>query len=589
MKNSLAKKKVDKLLIPSNDLHFFNTEFALEKRNWPDVIWLSLCFVAAISFRLFLLNFQYAIGWDEPHYLQLGASFAQGSLKDVLHPFWPPMYPILIGVFSWLISDYELAGRLVSILTGSLIVLPIFILAKHVFDRKIALGAIALVAIYPPFAFGSTTALTESTYTFFLLSGISLGWFALKRGSLVLGGLTGLAFALAYLTRPEGVGGLIVFCLFGVFFSLFSYFSYGRVKSCLVLSFAIFAFFIFSLPYLIYLKDETGTWTLSAKASALQQGESTQHSSVSAEVFTNLSSDNTELLDDQIYHIGDFARKQREKGKFYVAITPAIVLRKFATNFYHLIKNALPALFTVFIFVLFSLGLFGRPWPKAKAILILYLLSFLAFYWAILVPLFHINERYLMSLLPMAFIWIGNGFAQLSQWFEASFNRLRELKRFQTLNPRIFGLGFVTMLFLLFSFLPELGKILNRKELDSNYWGDAVELKRAGLWLKENVDHPPALMSYNKAVDFYAGNYNIRTGASLSNDDFDRVLAYARHRHAEYVVLDQRYAARFPKLNFLLQETGFPEDLKLVYENAELPGAMVRIFRLMDRVTGSRE
>jgi hypothetical protein len=149
------------------------------------------------------------------------------------------------------------------------------------------------------------------------------------------------------------------------------------------------------------------------------------------------------------------------------------------------------------------------------------------------------------------------------------------------------GLSFVVILFLALSFIPETGRILNQKNATLSLWGDAVELKRAGLWLKENAKSPAVLMSYNKAVDFYAGIYDIRSGASLSNDDFHRVLAYARHRKVEYMVLAERYASRFPKLDFLLQGTDFPEELDLIYEDTELPGAKVRIFRILKRASTS--
>ncbi|MFQ5627975.1 MAG: hypothetical protein ACE5I1_04375, partial [bacterium] len=115
----------------------------------------------------------------------------------------------------------------------------------------------------------------------------------------------------------------------------------------------------------------------------------------------------------------------------------------------------------------------------------------------------------------------------------------------------------------------------------ADFWGDAVELKEAGLWLKEHTNHEPVLMSYNKAVDFYAGIYNIRNGVSISNDDFHRVLSYAKHRKAEYLVLSQRYADKFPKLNFLFQSAGLPEELEPVFESENFPGTKVKIFKLL--------
>src|SRR5437870_10108110 len=51
---------------------------------------------------------------------------------------FPPLYPILIAGFSLVAGDFELAGRLASLIVGSCLVIPIYFIACRIYGRTAA-------------------------------------------------------------------------------------------------------------------------------------------------------------------------------------------------------------------------------------------------------------------------------------------------------------------------------------------------------------------------------------------------------------------------------------------------------------------
>jgi hypothetical protein len=122
--------------------------------------------------------------------------------------------------------------------------------------------------------------------------------------------------------------------------------------------------------------------------------------------------------------------------------------------------------------------------------------------------------------------------------------------------------------------------MIKRTKWDPGFWHDAVELKAAGEWLRLHTDTVPVLMSYNKAVNFYAGNHNIRSGATFSQDEWHRIVEYARYRGITHVVWGERYASYFPKLQALADPATAPSELVAVYDETPAPLLRTIIYRL---------
>ena len=82
-----------------------------------------------------------------------------------------------------LIPDWELAGILISILFGALLVLPVFYLGKEIFGERVGILSGVIVAVHPFLNSYSGSVLTESTYYFLVAMIVLMGWYAFERGT----------------------------------------------------------------------------------------------------------------------------------------------------------------------------------------------------------------------------------------------------------------------------------------------------------------------------------------------------------------------------------------------------------------------
>ena len=230
-----------------------------EKRN------LIFLLVFALALRILLYKWTYLIAIDGTgFYLKPAQYFASGQWMDGLAIGYHPLYPMLVAAFSKVLGDFELSGQMVSILFGTLTVVPVYYLARGTFGRWTALASSLFLAILPRHVALSADFLSDPTYTFFFISAVWLGWEALRRDDWKIVFLAGLATGLAYLTRAEGIGILPILgpwlLLRRMHFHSRDYRRNGY--ACFIL---LFSFLLAASPYIIYLRYYTGTWTISRK------------------------------------------------------------------------------------------------------------------------------------------------------------------------------------------------------------------------------------------------------------------------------------------------------------------------------------
>ena len=84
---------------------------------------------------------------------------------------FPPLFPLLIAAVTLLTHHSEIAGRLISVTMGALLVLPVFYIALHLYSRRVALVAAMLAACHPLLVGFGSTVFSETTYLTLVLSG----------------------------------------------------------------------------------------------------------------------------------------------------------------------------------------------------------------------------------------------------------------------------------------------------------------------------------------------------------------------------------------------------------------------------------
>lgn len=548
-----------------------------------DYVWLIAIVIGAISFRLVLMTKSYAVGFDEVNYLKLAASGHINGLNHVLHTYWSPFYPLAVALFSYMVPNFELAGKLTSVLSSSFIIVPLFFFVKELFDKRTAFGASLLIAFFTYAASFSIYALTEPLYGFVAIAGIIVGWYSLQNKNVILAAITGILFGMAYLTRPEGLGFILTFVGVTVVVLLAQLIRRSRLTSyLLILLISAAGFVAVSIPYLLYLKGETGQWTISTKGAANQQGEiyAKNQDQFSEDPHHSLSGDNKRLLQDDIYHLGTFLNAIQEDSDASIEISKSAFLEKVFENYYKIITEDLTKVLTVPLLLLLGIGLFVVPWLKKRTQVNLYLLAFIGFFWFVLIPAFHITLRYFVPLIPISLIWVALGANRVIDWLSETLEINLGVMR-KRVPVKIVSHALVILLIVGASVLPEFGKHM-RKTMDStNEWDPCIEQKKAGLWLKEHGVKKPVIMAKNHAVSFYAGNYEIKESVTIPHNSIDRMLEYAKYRGVNYIVLNDRYREDYPTLEYLLEQKDIPPRLKLVYFDKENNGLRTVIYQVV--------
>ncbi len=247
----------------------------LLRRNAPEIMIAAALFVFALAVRIGLLRHydlplmlheQDAVG-----YMNVARSLRNLTVEGLVTR--PPGYPAVIAVCSLFADNFEAAARFASILMDALICVPLYALARRVLSRSGAALAALCWAFFSYALFFSMSPLSQSTWLFFLLGGLSLLAYALDRSGHhhLLLGCSAALFALSYLTRPEGLLG------FGFGLVLLAVIPLCRrvpwqsvLKMCLLYS---VVFVLCTAPYFIYLKVQLGSWDVSSKTSAALKGQ----------------------------------------------------------------------------------------------------------------------------------------------------------------------------------------------------------------------------------------------------------------------------------------------------------------------------
>ncbi|MEK7880945.1 MAG: glycosyltransferase family 39 protein, partial [Deltaproteobacteria bacterium] len=120
----------------------------MERIFSPYRILLLIVFFAFMG-RFFVAVNTEVIAVDSVEYVRLAKAFASGDYMGTLDVKRPPLYPALMGLASFIIPDFPLAGRLVSLVFGALTVVLVYFLGRRVFDEKTGLVAAAFAAMPP--------------------------------------------------------------------------------------------------------------------------------------------------------------------------------------------------------------------------------------------------------------------------------------------------------------------------------------------------------------------------------------------------------------------------------------------------------
>ena len=482
----------------------------------------TLLFLIGITFvlRLYAVLMAQGIAYDGAHYGFVARDFLKGDFTKGLSSPAPPLYPFLISLLSPDPAHVEITGRLLSLFWGTFTVIPLFYLIKEAVGRREAIFSALFYSFHPYLVTYSGMLLSEATYWGLLILSVYLFWTGLRREKVWKISLSGVFLGLAYLTRPEGIGYILVFLAWIVVDGVlkkrwFRTFVFNGVL--------ISSIFILSIPYVIYVHQETGQWLISKKA-VEAQSQLFKKSIVNIEPSKGIEETNPEKKNSKIVWV----------TRNIVHHLPSVI--------YHYLR--------AYHFSLWLFLLFGLIRIRQKMIAFeLFSASLILFHLISLSSFLPSTIRFSVPVIPLSLFWAGAGILEMRRYSE----------KIKISNPEK-----VVFWLILFVILIQLPQSLTPERRHR------AEQKKVGLWLKQNTPPDAIIMSNSPQEAFYAerefimlprGNSKKRT----TGKSYEEIIQFAKSKGVRYILVNKNT----PESNPGFIESVESKNLKEVFRRTD--------------------
>lgn len=516
-------------------------------------VWIIL--ISSLLVRIYMSCFTYVIQNDSVAFIENAHFFAQGDFKAGLRHDYHPLYSMMMAGVYKIIPSMEFSGTIISVLLNTLMVIIFYLIGRSAFNQKISFVSSLILSFHPYAVRYSADILSESTYFFFFLSALGFGFFAITNGRLLLFALTGVCSAFAYLTRPEGIG---IICIVSCWSLLKGYVKIKIVWKqklveilVLVVSFAVFA-----LPYLVYIKSETGSWHLTKKKSVSKIAGVEK-------LF--------EKMDDE-RDVDEMPAKQTDFGSDHVNQPSGRgrSVKAYIAGFFY-VMDKYTSTFHPLLFALFLIGLVNWSRREKRGDFGYYVFTIVFFYLFILLRLNithgeffgevvkYPSRRHVMPIIIPVLFWVGIGVSALGTWV---YKRIQTdklgggpLKWMGKSETRVLIVVLVLVLGVL---LPKTLKPQGR---------DKIGILEVGKWIRGHSDKSePLIFSASSRNAYYA------RGRAVQMKNIHTALSLARKENADYILLTRREQ----------------EVLSAELEQSAMKGQTVLVYTAQDRDTSNQ-
>ncbi len=525
------------------------------ENRWGRREWLVVLLLAtlAAAVRLASTGYPRVVWGDEPYYLWIGQSLWAGTGYNAMGysgAHFPPLFPALAGGMARLTGSLQGASNLLFVLSGALLVVPLYALARAIYSPTAAWMVGLVVALYPALTTGVLAwgTMTEPLYLLWVSVAVYALFQALDQRPMRWRDavLLGAALGLAYLTRTEALAFLAAAFALLLVGRLMRRDRLGPLLGRLAV--AALAFLLVASPYLLSMRLSTGRWSLTGAAGMAFVSMTGLAENDPAE-FDRA----TWALDPASGEVYLFApSSEGESLTTTLLADPRATLLRLragvaaASNTLFSVRLLPPALA-----MLAALGLFGQPWRPRRLRGELALLASLAAPLAYL-PFF-VQERYLAGLLLPAMVWIGAGAWMLGLWLSGTASQLLQRSLPATAQRLLRAAPAVALAVVLLALGPRVWTAMQRTHsFQPGHLAAAAELRQLG------APAGAVVMSRYPAIAFHAGTRWAATPA----EDWPTVLRYARQRGARYFAIDGWEAQLRPQLAFLLDPAQAPPELR---------------------------
>ena len=509
------------------------------------LIILTALFVGALAVRGIAILQTPVIANDSIFYIKTAKLFFNGAYRHALMLCSFSILPLLIAIPYKIVGDWVITGQLISTLCGALTVIPLYLLARRIFNGGIALYGAIFYIVCPSLVQFSAEVLRDIPFIFFYVSALWLAYTGIKNEKGWYLCLSSIFTAVSLLIRREGLLLLIIIGLFLLWKVI-----RGRVswkKATIFLSSFLLCLICIFLLLGIVTKEMRGLSSLYERV----------------KVEWKVSFEETTIKNIEM----DVEEKNLSpQGRIFFQLAKQYRLSIYLS---HIIYKSISA-FAVPIFLLFLFGFIKRKKMEYRGDEFLLISIWGVFLIAFLFQLNNANyfaTRYPFPAIVPSLIWSGVGFVEVREriirWMQTKDYRFRDR-----------AIRWMTPLLLIIICVPLLTAAL------APHRRDKVELKEIGVWLREHgYAHSIIVGQYNFIrLAFYAdGDF-----FGLPEGSYQEIMKFAKEKEADLLVLNEKTIDHLSP-GFLQKIS--PRDLRRI----DIPGIQTPKYATMVFLIKSKE
>jgi len=489
-----------------------------------DFIVVASMVVVAFAIRLYFLPNYDVISNDGTAYVRIAREIRIGNFGGVAGYGFYPVFIWLAGFFT---PDLELAGRMVSVISGALLCIPVYFLGKELFSRRTAFAACLAVMVWPSLRHWSCEVMTQSSYIALSYAGIYCLLRMMRRASLVSGFLAGLFLGLAYVTRTEA----ILICILTPLPLIYEF--RQELRSRIPAFLGYFAVFVMIVgANLLLVRSATGSWQLASKTS----------------VALNDAISYVKNIPDMNYIPGVEPTSYFDILRTY----PSFIAVNTLKNLAELGKTLVPPVFWIFLLAGLASGGLNREKNLMRAFLVSTCTPL-----AVIVVYYYVGPEYTQPYIPVVLLFCAEGLRVVENF---AFSRLPprflnpKITKWEQYNPITVVTAALFAIMTLYSQIPDSSA---KKAYLPESDGGRRDQKNIGLVIKNNLP-PGKIMTRWSRIAFYSE----REWMNIPNAGYNEIITAAREGGAKYLIVDGGLWAIRPELGVELFEPFKPGAFK---------------------------
>jgi 4-amino-4-deoxy-L-arabinose transferase-like glycosyltransferase len=499
-----------------------------------------LLFLVGLSFivKLCLALFTEAINSDGVLYITAAQEFAAGNFKEGLLVYRMPFYPLLIAITHYIVHDWILAARGVSLLTSILTVIPLYLLTRDLFGMKAAFWGCIAFALSPLPNNLAVEVTKDSAYLFFFAWTTYFALLGIESKKLTYFFLAGVCSTFSFLCRVEGI--VVFFC----YLTFLIYVLLRNSEDRMALIKGILVYISFPFVFL-----SMGSFILEIKV---------KHYTGKMKHFNRISFLVSQIKDVINYR---FLENYFSIYKKLEVFEKTYVRKRGGLNFAEVARHHMYAVYLIGLFESFMKAVFApyiiplgfglkNSKSRNRAFLVFLLACYLLFLYCSFIKRDVLRERHLLAPAFLLYPWIGLGIARLM-----GLAKQRMWKRF---------------LILIFVFV--VGILAVYKSVDILWKQDDVVV-RAGQWIGNTPAlEGAAIITTDRRIPFYAGRGSDYVRYYGSDYLAMEKLAWAKGHDVLVIRTSKRGHNHGPQLNRFKQVKEFVgvKDIVNIYFSSRL-------------------